>query len=370
MNTLADIINLVLCTYSVLLITLIITILRKVKAPVKHKWENVSVIVPFRNEAKNLGDLLLSLGSQDYKGKFELILINDHSDDNYNHVIEHMIETLQYSIKIINSNFNNNVNLTGKQQALETGIKNSSHSWLAFTDADVVLEKNWLSSLVNQADNSRTIVFGHTSVHGKKQNIIEKYSAFQLEYLFSAAYGFSLLGIPGSCMGNNLLISKELYNEIGGQEAIGYTITEDMQLVNRALKAGAIVEPVKPFHPTVLTSTPSTLIDMIHQSVRWARGGIKSNITILLITFLSSIQAILFLCTPLFYLNTPFINTANITVVNVLLLFLYISIYIRGTQAPIKRYFFPVFYILYAIQSVLLAIPLFFIKPRWKERTL
>lgn len=363
-------INGILCSYSVFLLFLIVIISKKRKIKKNDNNEEVSIIVPFRNEAHNLGDLLLSLGSQDYKGKYELILVNDGSTDNFNIVIEHLTETLTYSIKVIESHFDKKLKLTGKQQALDKGVEEASYKWLAFTDADVKLKKNWISSLMNAAENKRTIAFGHTAIGGKKLNLIEKYSAFQLEYLFSAAYSFNLAGIHGSCMGNNMAISKDLYNEIGGQKALGYTITEDMKLINHALSIGAIVESVSPFSPTVITKAPSTISELVHQAIRWARGGVKSSLPVLIITILSSVQSVLFIALPLLFLFQRGINTALISIINFLLLTLFISVYIRKTKSPAKLYFFPLFYILYAIQSITLAFPMLFLKPKWKEREL
>lgn len=363
-------INLILLSFSIFLIFLIWTLIRQKNFAQESTHENISVIVPFRNEEKNLGDLLLSLGTQNYKGKFELILINDGSTDNFQSIIEHLMETLPYSIKVINSNFDRSINLSGKQQALDLGVKNASYDWLAFTDADVTLDKNWLSSLISQAENKRTIVFGHTSIGGKKLKLLEKYSAFQLEFLFSAAFTFNAAGLHSSCMGNNLMLSKHMYNEIGGQKGIGYTITEDMLLVNKGLSIGGVVESVKPFYPTVITKAPSSVNEMAHQSIRWAKGGIKNSPIILLITFMTSFQSILFLFAPLILIWNQLINTAAISLVNFLLLSLFLSIFLRRTKSISKINFFPIFFILFAIQSIFLAGPMLFIKPKWKERTI
>lgn len=362
--------NLILIFFSAFLAYLILTLVRQKNITPQSTHENISVIVPFRNEERNLGDLLLSLGAQNYKGKFELLLINDGSTDNYKSVIEHLMETLPYSIRIIDSKYDNSIHLSGKQQALDLGVKNASYDWLAFTDADVILDKNWLSSLISQAENKRTIVFGHTSIGGKRLKLLDKYSAFQLEFLFSAAFTFNAAGFHSSCMGNNLMISRYIYNEIGGQKGIGYTITEDMKLVNKALSIGGVVESVKPFYPTVITKAPSSLKEMTHQSIRWAKGGIKNSPIILVITFLTSFQSILFLLIPLALIWKDLINTVAISSINVLLLSLFLSIFLRRTKSTSKINFFPIFFILFAIQSLLLASPMLFVKPKWKERTL
>ena len=53
----------------------------------------VSVVIPFRNEANNLEPLLFSLKSQLYsKANFDVVLVNDHSIDESVDIIKEFIE--------------------------------------------------------------------------------------------------------------------------------------------------------------------------------------------------------------------------------------------------------------------------------------
>jgi len=68
-----------------------------------------SVIIPFRNEAENLPQLLTSIAKLTYpKSHFEVILVNDDSEDDSIAVIEKLLnksafKTIRSSIKIIYS---------------------------------------------------------------------------------------------------------------------------------------------------------------------------------------------------------------------------------------------------------------------------
>ena len=66
-----------------------------------------SVIIPFRNEAKNLPVLLKSIQGLNYPNShFEIILVNDNSDDNSLEIINKFTSTLrqaQCDIKIIDN---------------------------------------------------------------------------------------------------------------------------------------------------------------------------------------------------------------------------------------------------------------------------
>ena len=53
--------------------------------------EIVSVIVPFRNETKNILNIFTSLTSQNYRlDKYEIIFVNDYSDDNSLELLENL----------------------------------------------------------------------------------------------------------------------------------------------------------------------------------------------------------------------------------------------------------------------------------------
>ena len=55
---------------------------KKSHAKINNKLCSVSVIVAIRNGEKTLPDLIKDLCAQDYSGDFEIILVDDHSNDN------------------------------------------------------------------------------------------------------------------------------------------------------------------------------------------------------------------------------------------------------------------------------------------------
>ena len=61
-----------------------------------------SIIIPFRNEAKNLPELLTSIGELNYnKTHYEFIFVDDESSDNSVEIITNTLEITQTNIKII-----------------------------------------------------------------------------------------------------------------------------------------------------------------------------------------------------------------------------------------------------------------------------
>ena len=51
------------------------------RALVLDKYPNVCAVVPARDEAESIASSLTSLLTQDYKGKFSVVLVDDNSSD-------------------------------------------------------------------------------------------------------------------------------------------------------------------------------------------------------------------------------------------------------------------------------------------------
>ena len=128
-----------------------------------------SIIIPVYNVEKILPDCLDSVINQTIKD-FEIICINDGSNDNSSGVLEQYAINNQ-KIKIINQNNR------GPSSARNTGIKASRGSYLFFLDSDDWIEENTLKILQNTIKEQDLICF-----NGKK------YYAHNTEEIFSNNY--------------------------------------------------------------------------------------------------------------------------------------------------------------------------------------
>lgn len=107
---------------------------------IERDWPKVDVIIPFRNEAHRLKDLLSDIKQQTYpSSQVNIILVNDHSLDDFENQIE-----LQNHIHL----YNLPEGVTGKKAALEFGIQQGQGELILFTDADTRNEKDWIKTMV------------------------------------------------------------------------------------------------------------------------------------------------------------------------------------------------------------------------------
>jgi cellulose synthase/poly-beta-1,6-N-acetylglucosamine synthase-like glycosyltransferase len=329
------------------------------------QFPDVSVVIPFRNEANNLEKLVNSLGSQKYNGKYEVILVNDGSTDDYEKTFS-SISALK-TVKVIQSYFAIERGLTSKQQALDTGIKAAVHDWIACTDADMLLEPRWLEALMLPAASGADLVFGHTVItSGKINGLSLWFQKFQLETLFAVAYILNRAGLSGSCMGNNLLFSRKAYLETGGFDSVGYSIVEDMDLMLLFRRKKLLTTATEPFSPTARTFPAATVNDSIQQLLRWSRGGLRRN-PVLMFAFVLLTAQNIFLVFSLFRALPGFIGLASAA--NLLLTWMFVAVAFRRIKSGENVLLFIPFYVLYLVESALLFLfSVFNKKIFWKNR--
>ena len=107
----------------------------------------VSVIVVARNEEKNIAACLDSLVSQDYpRENYEIIAVDGGSTDCTQEIVK------RYPVRLIVADRA----VIGYQRNI--GAANAKGKYIAFTDADCVADRQWLSKLVQSIEGSGTDV--------------------------------------------------------------------------------------------------------------------------------------------------------------------------------------------------------------------
>jgi cellulose synthase/poly-beta-1,6-N-acetylglucosamine synthase-like glycosyltransferase len=362
------ILSLVLAAYTALLAWIIFRCATYREFPLVNYSTNpgISVVIPFRNEAHNLGRLLASLAAQRYSGAWELLLVNDGSDDSFASVLAPFLTTFPVPLSIVQSVTNHHVKLTSKQHALDTGVAKAKYEWLVFTDADMEFSPDWLSSWAGNAGRNIDLVFGHTRIAGERGGLFRFVQRFQLEFLFSAAYAFHVSAIGGSCMGNNVLVKTTAYRAVGGQAGIGYSIVEDRDLYDSFLKRKMSVAPSSPFRAYAATYPCESLSDYYHQMLRWARGGFSPDSRLLWAGLLLTVQNVSFGALLAGLLPLP---AAIIAFVNFALTWAFVDLAFRKSLSSENSLLFPAYWIWLLIETAVFLIS-FVVTPRvlWKRR--
>ena len=117
------------------------------KSEEKKPTTAFSIVVPFKDEAENLPDLFESLSQLNYpKHLFEILLINDSSEDNSVTIAEGFIALSQLNVTLLHSNHEST---SPKKEAITKAISLVKNEWIITTDADCTFNPNRLKTYNN-----------------------------------------------------------------------------------------------------------------------------------------------------------------------------------------------------------------------------
>lgn len=166
----------------------------------------ISVIVCAKNEEKNLKSLIPLLLDQDYPS-FELVLINDASNDNTLELIE-SFQKKHKNIRIVDVKSNENF-WGNKKYALTLGIKAAKHEHLLFTDSDCVpSSRQWIKEMAKGFSNKKTIILGYGKYNTVKFSLLNLLVSYETLMTATQYFSYAILGSPYMAVGRNLAYTK------------------------------------------------------------------------------------------------------------------------------------------------------------------
>ncbi len=180
---------------------------------VSKKLYPVSVIVCAKNEAGNLLENIPHILAQDYPD-FELILINDASNDNTFDIMEKFANE-DARVKLVNVK-NNEAFWGNKKYALTLGIKKAVNTRLLFTDADCKPASNqWLREMSASLDSNIQIVLGY-GAYQKQQGWLNSLIRYETLMTATQYFSYAMAGMPYMGVGRNLAYTSKLYYDNNG----------------------------------------------------------------------------------------------------------------------------------------------------------
>jgi glycosyltransferase involved in cell wall biosynthesis len=137
---------------------------------------DISIIIPTFNSAKTISKSIQSVLESDYKGKYEIIVVDDGSTDNTLNLCK------EYSHTVLTILTQNN---KGAASARNLGANQAKGDILLFLDSDVILEKETLSKFHNEINKPGISYVGaRYSITPANNKLIHKYKALHDYYFF------------------------------------------------------------------------------------------------------------------------------------------------------------------------------------------
>jgi 1,2-diacylglycerol 3-beta-glucosyltransferase len=242
-------------------------------SPSDHALPSVSIIVPARNEVDTIERCVAALAASNYpRDRMEILIVDDRSGDGTSALLDDLEQRYPMITVLHRTSTDDHPNLRGKPGALQHGIDRAKGDIILMTDADCSVAPTWIATMVSAFDAPKVgMVCAITSVtsggaFGRLQDVEWTYSQ-------SMARGGLQHGMPLGCYGNNIGLRRSMFDALGGYEAIPFSITEDLALLQVVCDAGWRVAYLCQHESSVETLPCSTLTEYVRQRQRWVRGG-------------------------------------------------------------------------------------------------
>ncbi len=189
--------------------------------------QSISFIIPAYNEEKTLGFCLDSVLAElaTFRGDSQIIVVNNASTDKTIEVAG------KYSpVKLVNES------RKGLVFARATGAKAATGDLLAHIDADCILPKGWLETVVKSfADDEKIVALSGPHVYFDLP--LWQQVGVKIFYLFAASLHY-LTGVQ--LQGGNFIVRKWAWEKIGETSSDFNFYGEDIELGRRLSKVGKV----------------------------------------------------------------------------------------------------------------------------------
>ena len=249
---------------------------------------NFTIVVPFRNEAKNLPKLLASFSNLNYpKNLIEIIMVDDDSKDNSSAIFikwrmknDQIDTTLLENLRLSNS---------PKKDAISRAMPIAIKPWIITTDADCEVNPDWLSSMDGFIQNNNFEMIAAPVIYKTKNNWFHHFQQFEMLSLQATTIGSFGNNNPFMCNGANFAYTKKLFIELDGFEDNNKIASgDDVFLLQKAItKFPEKVSFLKNQNAIVTTKPENDLFKLFMQRIRWASK--TSNYNSIYPKFLASI---------------------------------------------------------------------------------
>lgn len=327
----------------------------------KIDLSEVIVLIPFRNEAHRIKDLLESINRLHVYPK-EFVFVDDHSSDETQSVIEgHLSKSLNYRVLTAPKGSE------GKKKALRFGTTETSSTYILTIDADVRLNADYFSEIAALGDADMYVlpaIMEGNSISGVLYEV-------DLNLVNAANAGLAGVARPIMASGANLLYKRETFEVADNFESHAHMASgDDTYLLRDFREHRADVRLLTNPKCAIRTETPSSFKEFMDQRLRWIgkTGDLKDHLSTTL-AVLQSVLTLLFFVLMIWQFATGEWKWLGVTfglkaVVDLMIFYPFF--------ARLKRwnawFIIPLYEVLFPLYTLLILVLLLTYKPQWKDR--
>ena len=206
---------------------------------------DVAVVVPARNEADVIGLSIHSLLEQDYAGRLDIFVVDDHSSDGTASVARKTAAHEDERLTVISA-MPLPPGWTGKMWALAQGVEQAAKfhpAYFLFTDADIVHAPDSITSLVERAEASKLDLVSMMALL-RCSSLAERALIPAFVFFFFMLYPPEWVSNPkygtAAAAGGDILVRADALTRIGGIAAIRNELIDDCALARKIKQNGRV----------------------------------------------------------------------------------------------------------------------------------
>ena len=307
----------------------------------------ISIIIPARDEAKNIGNLLESIQAQSLV-PHEVIVVDDESTDDTAAIAEKNDAYVLAAQELPKG-------WKGKPWACQQGADHASGDWYLFLDADTRLQPDALAHLAGAIDATGENNVISVSPYHSIEKPYEELSAF---FNLLMVTGINAFGVGAGSQNNSalfgqcMLISKGHYQQVGGHHIVKSHILENFHLAENLKSLGIHLTCYLGRGVITMRMFPEGFSQLWHSWKKgFSAGATKAAPRALILSSIWISGGMLITGTTITALlkGQPLAQVATLTTYIIYVIQCYCTFRKTGSFSPLNAIFFPVSLLFYQI---------------------
>ncbi|MFD2935038.1 glycosyltransferase family 2 protein [Spirosoma flavum] len=185
---------------------------------------SITVIVPVRNEADTILNLLNDLNQQTYT-RFEVIIADDSSTDSTLSIIQQYAQKAPFTLRPLP--LTNERTASPKKRAITQSIALATGDLIVTTDGDCRVGPDWLATLAAFYGQTGAKLISGPVTFTTEETIFDALQTVEFSSLIGTGACTMALGIPTMCNGANLCYEKRVFFDVEGFAGVDHLASGD-----------------------------------------------------------------------------------------------------------------------------------------------
>ena len=229
----------------------------------------ITVIIPVRNEAGNISNLLDDLSRQTY-ARFEVIVADDSSTDATLAIVQEY--TLRAPYPLHPFPLTDERTASPKKRAISQSIARATGDLIVTTDGDCRVGPDWLASIAAFYDQTGAKLISGPVTFTAESTLFDSLQTVEFASLIGSGAGTMALGRPTMCNGANLCYEKRVFADVGGFAGVDHLASGDDEFLMHkiAVRYPGSIRFLKSREAIVQTGPHRSWLAFYQQRKRWA----------------------------------------------------------------------------------------------------